>query len=140
MAQVSWQAAADGRYLIDVVVGNYNVQAMIDLGLVDPADLVGCEIEPALYDQLEQSGWLTGNCHRQWRDASGRYSTTKSALTRFQLVDPIGRQPVGPVLRLFANRGRPGLLNRVGVVFFHCLKGCRILWDLDSRTWCVEYP
>jgi hypothetical protein len=41
---------------------------------------------------------------------------------------------------LHALRGAPGVPDRVGVVFFHRLHGCRVLWELDSRTWCVEYP
>lgn len=46
MADVSWQAAADGRYWIDVIIGEQPVQVMIDLGLVDPAHVVGFELDP----------------------------------------------------------------------------------------------
>jgi hypothetical protein len=41
---------------------------------------------------------------------------------------------------VYVIRGKPGVPDRVGVVFFHRLKGCRVLWDLDAQSWCVEYP
>jgi hypothetical protein len=58
MAQACWQAAADGRYRIDVFIGNSSLQIMVDLGLVDPLDLIGFELEPSIYDRLDQSGFL----------------------------------------------------------------------------------
>jgi hypothetical protein len=140
MAQARWQVTADGRYFIDVVIGNYNLRVMVDTGLVDPLDMVGVELEPSIYDRLDQSGALANKRTRVSRNAGGQYSNTRTGLTNVQLFDPITAQPVGPVVRLFASRGRRGLPSRVGVVFFHRLTGCRILWDLDSRGWCIEYP
>src|SRR5260370_38026255 len=140
MPQALWRAAADGRYRIDVVVGNYNLQAMLDSGLVDPLHLVGFELEPSIYDLLENSGWLTPQRTRTWRNASGQITTAKSGLTTAQLLDPVTGQPVGPHVQLFATRGKPGVPSRVGVVFFHRLQGCRVLLDLDRRTSCLEHP
>jgi hypothetical protein len=140
MSRASWQAAADGRYRIDVLIGNLSVQVMIDLGLVDPRDLVGFELDPSTYDMLAQAGFLVQQHVRQFRSATGQKTSLYCGLTNAQLLDPVTGHPIGPSVRLFASRGKRGLPNRVGVVFFHRLKGCRILWDLDSRTWCIEYP
>lgn len=140
MGQACWQAATDGRYHIDVVIGNYNLQVMVDSGLVDRLDLVGFEVESFIYDRLNQAGFLTQKRDRLSRNASGQYISAESGLARAQLLDPVLGQPVGPIVQLYVSRGQRGLPNRVGVVFFHRLKGCRILWDLDNRTWCVEYP
>ena len=113
---------------------------MVDSGLVDPLGLIGFELEPSVYDSLDQGGFLTQIQTRRSRNASGQYSHAKSGLTNAQLLDPVTGQPVGPSVQLYVSRGKQGLPNRVGVVFFHRLKGCRILWDLDSRTWWIEYP
>jgi hypothetical protein len=140
MAQACWHASADGRYFIDVAIGGYQVRVMVDSGLVDPLDLVGFELEPAIYDQLNQSGCLTNNRARLSRNAGGSYTRRASGLGSAQLVDPLSGKGIGPMVQVYASRGSPGLPNRVGLVFFHRLKGCRIIWDLDTRTWCVEYP
>jgi len=42
--------------------------------------------------------------------------------------------------QLHVCRGVEGVPNRVGVVFFHRLAGCRVHWELDSRNWRVEVP
>jgi hypothetical protein len=34
----------------------------------------------------------------------------------------------------------PGIPDRVGMAFFHRLNGCKVIWDLDKREWCIEYP
>ena len=140
MAQACWQAAADGRYRIDVFIGNSNLQVMVDLGLVDPLDLIGFELEPSIYDRLDQSGFLSQKRARQSRIASGQQISTDTGLTNAQLLDPLIGQPIGPTVRLFASRGKRALPSRVGVVFFHRLRGCRILWDLDTRIWCIHHP
>ena len=69
MGIACWQAAADGRYWIDVMVGNMDLRAMIDLGMVDPLHQIGFEIEPSIYDQLKQAGQLSGYRTRSRRDA-----------------------------------------------------------------------
>jgi len=48
MPLTSWLAAPDGRYWIDVTLGNGTCHVMIDLGLVDPLDRVGFELAPYL--------------------------------------------------------------------------------------------
>lgn len=140
MAQVSWKGTADGRYQIDVALGGLEVPLMIDLGLIDPGDQVGFSIEPGLYDQLKQAGAF-GLLRTYSRiDASGQISQTESGLVSSQLICPTTRQRVGPRVQLYVLRGKPGVPDRVGVVFFHRLAGCRVLWDLDTRTWCIDYP
>ena len=45
---LTWLATARGDYVIDVVIGGLGASAMVDSGLVDPAQLVGFELAPAL--------------------------------------------------------------------------------------------
>ncbi len=139
MPQASWQAAR-GSYQIDLIVGNRGIQAMIDLGLVDPLDLVGIELQPAVYDGLKQSGQIVRYLRRSHRVATGVRVAAESGLTTAQLVDPLSQHPIGPLVQLYVTRGAVGVQSRVGVVFFHRLSGCRVSWDLDARTWTIEYP
>ena len=140
MGQTCWPALGDGRYVIDVVLGNQVLQVMVDTGLVDPLQQVGFELEPSVYDPLDQSGRLTNVRARQSRSTSGRFSTTVCGMITARLFDPVTSQGVGPVVPLFASRGATGVPNRCGLVFFHGLIGCRVSWDLSHRTWSVEYP
>jgi hypothetical protein len=140
MPQVCWQGLADGSYQIDVALGSLEVPLMIDLGLVDPRHQVGFSIEPPLYDQLKQAGALAHLQMHSRLDASGQISQRESGLISSQLICPTNHQRIGPLVQLYTLRGNPGVPNRVGVAFFHHLTGCRVLWDLDRRTWCIEYP
>lgn len=72
MPAVSWHASTDGRYWIDVSIGPEPVRTMIALGLVDPLQAVGFELEPNLYDQLKQTGLMTRFQYRYRRDANGQ--------------------------------------------------------------------
>lgn len=140
MARVCWQAAPNGGYWMDVAVGPRDCRLMVDLGLVDPRNQIGCTLDPSEYDALKQLGLLSGIRTRLSRDASGRYSTIETARTTAQLIDPDTTQRVGPVVRLYVSRGVPSVPGRVGVSFFHGLSGCEVVWDIDARKWCVEYP
>jgi hypothetical protein len=139
MNKTIWNAAPDGRYWLDIAVGSHASVLMIDVGIVDPKEEVGCEVEPVIYDFLLLTGQLGPNCPRSKRDASGRTTTTESALTTMQLLDPQNRHGIGPSVQLYVCRGVAGVPSRVGVVFFHRLAGCRVLWELDQRQWCIEY-
>jgi hypothetical protein len=140
MAQVHWQVASSGAYLIDVMVGDIAAQTIIDLGLTDPSNQVGLALDPDIYDRLKQSQQLSRFRARLSRDASGRYSTIETAFTTARLIDPLTGQAVGPAVRLFASRGAPGVPNRVGVPFFHHLSRCSVIWELNRQTWTIEYP
>lgn len=140
MADISWSAASDGRYWIDVVIGGQAVRAMIDLGLVDPLGAVGFELEPALYDQLKKAGLLSRLQYRFRRDANARITSSESGLSTAQLFDPGLGQVVGPLVQLHVCRGAIGVPSRVGVVFFHRLADCNVHWQLNSRTWRIECP
>jgi hypothetical protein len=140
MLRVSWRAAADGRYWIDAAIGNHDVLVMIDLGLIDPRQHVGLELEPQLYHQLKQLGQLSSFRRRSRRDASRRISWSETGHIGAQLIDPGTRQHVGPVIALDASCGSPGVPNRVGIVFFHLLSGCRVVWELDQQMWSIEVP
>src|SRR5262249_17341005 len=140
MAQACWQGSADGRYWIDAALGTLDMALMIDLGLVDSRNLVGFSVEPSLFDQLKLAGALTQMQMHSRLDASGRISQSESGLLGSQLICPVDRRRVGPVVQLYVLRGNPGVPNRFGVAFFHHLVGCRVLWNLDTRTWCVDYP
>jgi hypothetical protein len=140
MGIACWPAARDGRYWIDVALGNLELPLVVDTGLSDTRHWLGFQVDPAIYDQLKRTGQFVHIDHRTWRDASGRSTRTEAGLTSAQLIDPVSRRRVGPVVRVYVNRGAPKVPNRVGLAFFHRLHGCRVLWELDSRTWCVEYP
>jgi hypothetical protein len=140
MPQAQWHSAADGRYWVDVALAGRNLRVMIDLGLVDPLHRVGFEIDPGLYDALNQAGHFSRFDRRSRRDASGRLSWFDTGRLTAQLVCPVTGQGIGPAVPLFVARGAAGLPDRVGVVFFHGLSGCRVAWDLDQRTWCVDCP
>jgi hypothetical protein len=140
MGRACWQAGPDGLYWIDVGLGNHKYSLMIDLGLVDPKDRVAFCLEPLLYNQLKMTGQLSRYLHQTYRDARGTISLTESGLIAAQLICPTTRLPVGPSLQLHVMHGSPRVPNRVGVVFFHHLKNCRVSWNLDNRTWCVDYP
>lgn len=140
MTQLSWNAAVDGRYWISAAIGGRPVPVMIDLGLVDPSQAVGFEIEPVLYEQLKRAGRLSMFQIRFRRDASSNITSSESGFTTAQLLDPLTKQGVGPIVQLHVCRGVPGIPNRVGVVFFHRLIGCSVAWLLDNRTWQIECP
>jgi hypothetical protein len=140
MGRCYWPATWEGHYWIDVALGPLEVRVMIDIGLVDPLHQQGFEIEPGIFDQLKRTGQFTRLADRSRRDASGRTVRTENGRATAQLLDPATRQRVGPKVDVNVSRGAPHVPSRAGVVFFHKLTGCRVLWDLDSRTWCVEYP
>jgi hypothetical protein len=108
--------------------------------LVDSLDWIGLELEPNYFDRLIQTGHMAAGAPRQRRDSSGQFVLGQTGQTQAQLLDPTSGRRVGPVITLGAFRGAAGLPSRVGVVFFHRLTGCRVLWDLDGQSWCIEYP
>jgi hypothetical protein len=140
MPQVTWPAAPDGRYWIDVRVGGYDLQVMIDTGLVDAKHEVGFELEPAVYAQLLGAGRLVAAAPRIRRDAGGTKVPIRVGSTDAQLLCPVAKQPVGPPVAIHVAEGAVGVPTRVGIEFFHRLTGCRVLWDLDSRLWSMDYP
>jgi hypothetical protein len=140
MPRVGWPVALNGRYRIDVRVGSLDLLLMLDTGLVDPQRRVGFEIDPALFDRLRQAGELTSFRQRKRRDAGGAWLVSEAAQVVARLLDPTGRAPVGPTVHMDVMRGAPGVPSRVGVEFFHHLTGCRAVWELAARLWCVEYP
>src|SRR5947209_5980790 len=115
MAQSCWTSAPDGRYWIQVLIGNLDLQVMIDSGVIDPLHLVGFELDPHVYDRLKQMGELSHFLSRMRRNASGSLSGSESGLTTSQLICPIAQQPVGPVVHLYVVRGAAGVPSRVGV-------------------------
>ncbi|SRR5579884_2047050 len=140
MPQAQWQAAADGRYWIDVALAGRDLRVMIDLGLIDPLHRVAFEIDPVFYDALAQAGALSQFARRSRRDASGRLAWYDTALLTAQVIEPVTRQRIGPRVSAFAARGIAGLPNRVGIVFFHRLMGCRAVWAFDQQTWTIDCP
>jgi hypothetical protein len=140
MPRVGWPMAPNGRYRIDIRIGSLDLLLMLDTGLVDPQHRVGFEIDPTLYDRLKRAGELTLFRRRKRQDAGGIWFESEVGRAVAQLLDPTNHSPVGPSVQLDVMRGTPGVPSRVGVEFFHRLAGCRVVWELDTRTWCVEYP
>src|SRR5579884_3182779 len=118
MPQVDWPAAPDHRYWIDLRLGNRDTRVMIDLGLVDPRDRAGLEVEPILFNGLKQAGQLTRMRRRARRDASGRITWTDSGEVTAQMIDPATRMAIGPAVDVYVSRGEPGVPSRVGMTFF----------------------
>ncbi len=116
MPLISWLAATDGRYWIDVSLGRQIFHVMIDLGLVDPLDLVGFELAPAEFQQLKRSGQLSHFLRRSRRDASGHLSWAESGMTTAQLFDPSSNKTVGPAVQVYVSCGSLGVPT-VGKVF-----------------------
>jgi hypothetical protein len=96
-----WAAGADGRYWIDVVLGGYNVAVLVDLGLTDPLDQVGFEVDPAVYSSIQQFSGFSRTTKRSRRDASGLVSSFSTGLTTAQLACPVMHLPVGPAVQVF---------------------------------------
>jgi hypothetical protein len=140
MTTVCWSIAPNGRYRIDLRLGSLDLLMMLDTGLVDVQRRVGFEIDPVLFDRLKQAGNLTLFRQRKRKDASGGWLVSEVAQIIARMLDPTSRVPIGPITQLDVMRGVAGVPSRVGVEFFHHLTGCRVIWDLDARQWCVECP
>jgi hypothetical protein len=140
MPQVSWSANARGEYWLDVSLAGRQLQVLIDSGLIDSRGQVGFSIDEALHDSLKQAGGFRSHQLHARLTADGQVSLTESGDLDAQLVCPLTRVPVGPVVHVAVFRGVSGVPNRAGLAFFHRLKGCKVTWDLDRRLWCIEYP
>lgn len=140
MNRACWHAARDSRYVIDVALGGFATPLMLDTGIVDSWNRVGAEIEPVFFDRLKQAGLASGIQERWRTDASGRRSKQEIGEVTAQLIDPVTRARIGPLVRMDVMRNPAKVPSRVGVLFFHRLTGCRVDWDLDNKVWCVEYP
>ena len=138
MATATWQPAANGRYWLDMLLESLRVPLMIDTGLVDPEQRVGIELDPPLFDQLEQSGKLSGWALRVRKDAVGRSMPLSCAAVAASLAIPGTSTPLGPTIHIHVARGVAGVPSRVGLAFFHKLPGCRVIWDCPARTWSVS--
>src|SRR5437660_1449513 len=108
MPQISWTATPNGFYWIDVSLGQHDCRCMIDLGLVDPLDLIGFSVAPTFYDTLKHAGLLVGPYWRKYRDANGVFVKAESGLTTARLVDLVNRQSVGPAVQIQVSKGAPG--------------------------------
>jgi hypothetical protein len=140
MSRVCWNANSHGEYWIDVNLGVHSLQVLIDSGLIDRRGQVGFSIDESVYDQIKQAGGFQNHQLHSCLSANGQISLTESGGLKAQMVDPSTGNPVGPIVPISVFRGAPGVPNRVGLAFFHLLKGCRVLWELSKRSWCIEYP
>ena len=137
---LTWPATARSEYVIDVVIGGLAAATMVDSGLVDPAQLVGFELAPALFDELQQGGMLKELATRTRRDAGGQMSVMRVGRVSTFLARPATAEVAGPEVKVFVARSHVGLPSRVGIVFFHKLEGCRVVWDCSARTWSIQLP
>jgi hypothetical protein len=139
MNRACWPIAADGRYWIAIALGTNPSRLMIDTGVTDRAGLVGFDLAPAEYDRLERSGQLLAAGPRMRQDASGAWVWLRCGFLAAQVLHPVTGVRIGPPVRCLAVRNFANVPSRVGAAFFHRLTGCRVVWELDTRTWCVEY-
>jgi hypothetical protein len=133
MTRVCWPAAPDGSYWLDIALGAKPTSLMLDTGLIDRMGQVAFDLDPVTFDTLGQSGQLLAAGFRSRRDSSGRRIRLPVGFVAAQLLAPATGTPVGPPVRCLAARNFPGVQSRVGVVFFHGLTGCRVVWNLDAR-------
>ncbi len=140
MPNASWNANPGGEYWIDVRLGSRSLPVLVDTGLIDVRGEVGFSVDHALYDAIKITGEFVSFQRHGRMSADGTVRVTESGALDVQLFSPQTKIPVGPVVHLFVMRGSPGVPDRVGLAFFHLLKGCKILWDLDQRLWQVECP
>src|SRR5258708_1764010 len=140
MPSASWHANAHNEYWIDVLLGGQPMQVLIDTGLIDRHGVVGFSIDASDYDRISQAGGFRAfKIHRRLM-ANGQIGTTESGSLDAQLISPQTQQPVGPVVDVYVYRGALGVPDRVGLAFFHHLKGCKVSWDLDQRLWQIDCP
>jgi len=140
MPQVCWSANPRGEYWIDINLGGHPLKVLIDSGLIDRRGQVGFSVDESLYDGIKQAGGFKKHQLHTRLTADGQISRTESGSLDAQVICPQTGNLVGSIVHISVFRGVPGVPNRVGVVFFHLLKGCKVLWDLDQRLWCIEYP
>jgi hypothetical protein len=94
----------------------------------------------SLYDTIKRAGGFINHQMHTRLTADGQISLTESGSLDAQLICPQTGNLVGPIVHVYVFRGVPGVPNRAGLAFFHLLKGCKVVWDLDPRLWCIEYP
>ncbi len=140
MPQVSWSATPPGEYWIDVSLNGRPLEVLIDTGLIDAQGEVGFSVDASLYDSIKQSGGFQNHRMHIRLTASGQISQTESGSLDAQLIAPQTLTPVGPNAHVRVYRGAPRVPNRAGLAFFHHLTGCKVIWDLDQRSWSIEYP
>jgi hypothetical protein len=140
MPDVSWTADPSGAYWIDVQLAGRPFNVLIDTGLIDRLGEVGFSIEASDYDAIKKAGGFRKHQIHSRMMADGTLLITESGSLDAQLICPQTLNLVGPVAHVYVYRGAPGVPDRVGLAFFHQLKGCKVLWDLDQRTWRIDYP
>src|SRR5438128_10266628 len=140
MPQACWSASPNGEYWIDVSLGGHPLKALVDSGLIDARGQVGFSVEQSLYDQIKRTGRFRFHQMHTRLTADGQIVLTESGSLDAQLISPQLGVAVGPVVHVYVFRGVSGVPDRAGLAFFHLLKGCKVVWDLDQRSWCIEYP
>jgi hypothetical protein len=107
MTRACWAAGADGRYWIDIALGSLPCQVMLDTGLIDPQGRVAFEVDPSVYDALEQSGQLLAAGRRQRSDSSGRRVWLPAGFVAARLIEPATGAQIGPPVPCLAVRTFP---------------------------------
>jgi hypothetical protein len=140
MPHVTWSANPAGEYWIDVLLGGQPFEVLIDTGLIDAAGVIGFSIDASAYDSIKKAGGFSDIQFNPRMTADGNIGLAECGSLDAQLFNPQTQTVVGPIANVYAYRGAPGVPDRVGIAFFHQLKGCKVLWDLDQRTWRIDYP
>jgi hypothetical protein len=140
MPRASWTANHRNEYWIDVLLGGSAMEFLIDTGLIDSHGVVGFSIDAAEYDRVKNAGGFSDHQKHIRLMANGQIGQTESGALKAQLISPQSKSMIGPVVDVYVYRGAPGVPDRVGLAFFHLLKGCAVVWDLDQRLWQIDCP
>lgn len=140
MPFASWNANARGEYWIDVALAGQRLQVLVDTGLLDVRGQVGFSIDASEYDAFKKAGHFRRHQLHTRMMADGGLGVTESGLLDAQIYCPQLKQSVGPIVPIRVYRGALGVPDRVGLAFFHKLKGCSVHWELDQRSWRIDYP
>ena len=121
------------------IVWHGHYPRFLELGRVAVMDKIGYG-----YAAMAESGfaWPFSDYRMRFRcDSSGRKSALRTARVTAGLA--MSNRPTelfGSMICVRVARGATGVPDRVGVAFFHCLTGCRVLWDCGARTWTMSIP
>jgi hypothetical protein len=116
-----------------VLLGGRPFETLIDSGLIDAAGVIGFSIDALAYDSMKKAGVFSDIQFNPRMTADGKISLRECGSLDARLFNPQTQTAIGPVAHVYVYPGIPGVPDRVGLAFFHQLKGCKC-----SGTWTSE--